>query len=387
MSADAHFLEKIPLFTLTVSKTENVKLDQVFEKWPAEKMDIINQAQNARDLLADHLKIRQAYSTRISDIDKYLPLFVTIEKEKLSNPKITASQKHKFQWNQTPIVTQKYYERSFSGNYCQNETLHIIWLKGIIYLNMAFEEYEAQRPEQSVLYLRTAAGIFEYLASDRCRSIDKASAPVEFQPAVLNSLMNLMLGQAYAIIAGKGEFGGTPNKALGKVLYASHTAMQTALDSIKGCTPNDVIDIQYVHWLEQLSAITQAYTCIFFAKDQKANDEDGMAIGLIDLALKHLKNVEKCEPKNIRPNAAIRELIDKLTPIRAKWADDNFLFNNKPIANEVNANRFIATQTLSVLNVPQPVQYSPPEPGEIAAGTPATPEGQEVVKKITPSGN
>ena len=394
MSSETLYLEKVPLFTLTPSKFNQEKLEAIFPKWPMEKLDYLNQAQVYRDLLCEHLKMRQPCMTRIADIDKYRPMFGSIEKEKLGNPRIEASPKHKFHWVQTPIVVEKYVERTFSANYCMYETLHLIWLKGILYMDQAFDDYEANRHEQAVINLRTAAGIFEYLASDKCRCIDKQSAPIEFQPAVFNALMNLMLGQAYLIIASKAEFNGAGKKAIGKICYAAHTSFQTANDAIKGATPIESIEPQFIHWLEQILEISQAFTCVMFAYDSKKNDEDGMAVGLLNLAINHLKKVEKIEPKNLRPNNCIKGLIATLEPLKTKWGEENFLMNNKVVANEVDATRYLATQNIAVLSVPQAVPYSQPEPQSIgssappadASAAPTTPETEEgdkpVIKKI-----
>ena len=131
-----------------------------------------------------------------------------------------------------------------------------------------------------------------------------------------------------------------------------------------------------------------------FAYDSKKNDEDGMAVGLLNLAINHLKKVEKIEPKNLRPNNCIKGLIATLEPLKTKWGEENFLMNNKVVANEVDATRYLATQNIAVLSVPQAVPYSQPEPQSIgssappadASAAPTTPETEEgdkpVVKKI-----
>lgn len=377
------FLEKTPLFTLTPATLGPSKLDGIFENWPKETLEQLNAAQDARDQLMNHMNGRFAAATRIQDIDRYLKLFVDIEQEKLVNPRIGSSASKKFSWQQSPIVVEKYKSRTFPATYCQNEELHLIFLRAVLLMNQAFEDDEAGRPEAAVQALRQSAGIFQYLASDKCRNIDATTLPIEFQAPVLNSLMNLALGQVYAIIASKGERDGTGKSALAKVCYTASTTFQTAFDAIKAATPADAFHRQYSDWIEQMAALYHAYSCALFALAQKQKEEDGMAIGLIRLAIKEAKKVQNLYPKNARPNAAIDELIKKLEPIDKKWSEENFIIACKPIADENAANRFIATSALVLLNLPQPTPYTAPEAGGSSAG--GYGGEQKVVKKITPS--
>ena len=381
------FLEKTPLFTLTPPQLGPSDLDGIFENWPKEDIELLKQAQDARDNLMNHMRGQFAASIRLADVDKYFPIFVRVEQEKMSNPRIGSSRTKKFQWKQSPVVTEKYQERSFPATYCANESLHLMFLKAVLLLNQAYEDNEAQHPEQAVSNLRQCAGIFQYLASDRCRNLDKATAPIEFQAPLFNSFMSLALGQVYAIIAAKGERDGTSKSALAKICYTASTSFQTALDAIKTATPDDAFHRQYAFWIEQMAALYHAYACVLFAFAQKQKEEDGMAIGLIRLAMNEIKKVDNLYPKNERPNTAIRVLLEKLEPINKKWSDDNSFLNCKPIADETEGNRFIATQALVLLNLPQPLPYSPPEAngGDSGASAAAGGEGAPVVKKIPPS--
>ena len=376
------FLEKTPLFTLTPPQLGPSDLSGIFEGWPKEDLELLHQAQDARDLLMNHMKGQFANSIRLSDIDKYFPLFVKIEHEKLTNPRIGSSRTKKFQWRQSPVVTEKYQERSFPATYCSNEGLHLMFLKAILLMNQAYDDNEAMHPEQAVTNLRQCAGIFQYLASDRCRNLDKATAPIEFQAPLFNSFMSLALGQVYAIIASKGERDGTSKSALAKICYTASTTFQTALDAIKTATPADAFHRQYMDWIEQLAALYHAYACVLFAFAQKQKEEDGMAIGLLRLAMDEIKKVDNLYPKNERPNTAIKVLLEKLEPLNKKWSEENSMLNCKPIADHTEANRFISTSALVLLNLPQPTPYNPPD---LNGGSGNAGDGATVVKRIPPS--
>lgn len=296
----------------------------------------------------------------------------------MSNVRIGSSKTDKFTWKQSPVVVDKYQERSFPATYCSNESLHLMFLKAILLMNQAHEDNTSERPEQAVSNLRQCAGIFQYLASDKCRNLDKSTAPIEFQTPILNSFMNLALAQVYSIIAAKGERDGTAKTALAKICYTASTTYQTALDAARTAKPAEAFHRQYTDWLEQMAALYHAYACVLFAFAQKQKDEIGMAIGLIRRAINGVQKVDNLYPKNERPNTAIRVLIEKLQPIDKKWAEENFLLSCKPLADESTADRFIATAALTPLNLSQPIPYSPPEAGETGSESP-------VVKKIPPS--
>jgi len=315
------FLEKTPLFTLTPSKLRPSSLEAIFENWPQETLPVLQAAQDSRDQLMNHMDGKFGNIVRVQDVDRYIAQFVNIEHEKLTNPRIGSSKSNKFGWRQSPLVVEKYMDRSFPGTYCQNEELHLIFLRAILLMNQGYEDNEAGRPEAAVQNLRQAAGVFQYLASDKCRNVDQSSVPIEFQAPVFNAFMNLCLGQVYAIIASKGERDGTGKSALAKICYTASTTFQTAFDAIKAVNPADALHRQFSDWIEQMTALYHAYACALFAVAQKSKDEDGLAIGLIRLALKEVKKVDNLYPKNARPNAAIAELIKKLEPLDKKWSE------------------------------------------------------------------
>jgi len=364
MSTDSFLilLDKIPLFALNPGTPLPTRLDKIYKDWPAEYENLITEAQQQRDLLVQHMQGQFSNLARISDIDKYLPTITNIEHIKLNNPSIKTNEKEKFHWKQSPLVREKFQQRSFNGEYIQNEILHLIFLKAILLLNQGSHDFNAGKLEVAASSLKQSAGIFQYLASDRCRNIDPSTAPIEMAPPIFNSLMSLCLGEMYSIIAAKGEKDGTSKSALGKVTYTSSTTFQTALDALHSYGPQNVIHQQYDFWLQQLIALFHGYSCAFFAFAQKQKEEVGMSIGLLRLAIKETQKVEKLYKKNELPQKAINSLIEQLQPYDSKWSEDNFIMACKPIADETTTNRFISTSALTNLNLPQPANYDPPEP-------------------------
>jgi hypothetical protein len=73
--------------------------------------------------------------------------------------------------------------------------------------------------------LREVAGIFQYLASGQARS----DVRVEFQPAVFNAMMNLVLGQAHAIITNKGDGDNLSPGGIRRVCFTIFAAYSSAL--------------------------------------------------------------------------------------------------------------------------------------------------------------
>jgi len=374
-------LEEIPLFTLILAQPQSSKFDNVFYGWPAEKLGMIQKAQETRDRLVEHMKGVCSFTQRVSDIDAYIPYMLAVEKEKQENPRIAASKDHKFHWKQTPLIVDKYIDRYFNADYCQNEVLHAIWLKAILLLNEADTLHKADKDDEAISYLRNCAGIFQYLAADRLRMTSNA-VPIEFQPPVFNSLVTLSLGQVYALIALKGERDGLSKKALGKLCYTIANTFSSSLESIRSATPKEAFHVQYINWVEGMSYYFLACSSILFAQSQWTSEEAGSAIGLIRYAMKNLEKAISIDKRNERINKACQNLLNTIKPKNEQWSQENFTVYTQAVHDEVEVKRFLSSSSLTQLNLPQPSSYVIPEPSTDFPTTQGSEESK--VKKIGP---
>lgn len=301
---------------------------------------------------------------RLEDLNKYLPLALAIEKEKIENVKIKASGE-KIKWKQTPIVIQKYQDRAFDGNYWSVEILHLVWLKANELLNSAYLLAQSDDVEGAIGQLKEVAGVFHFLASDRLRVTGGESVPVEFQAPVFNSMMSLSLGQVYALIASKGESDGLPSSALGKLCYTISATYSSALDAINNVKPAKIIHEQYINWLVSIKAYYHACAAIHLAYANKAKGALGKAISLMRVAIKDLNGISKLDRHNIRLNGPADALLENAQKVEPEWTKENFDIQNDYVPTPEESEMFITTSCTIMPNLPQPTPFVMPEPAQI----------------------
>ena len=221
-------LPVVPLFTLGHACPKETNLLEVFTGWPSNKIQLLHQAQELRNAIKDNiLKETISVPEKLNMVNQYLPYALAIEKIKNENPGIKHNSKAKIRWKQSPIVVSKYIDRVFYGDTFFNEVLHVIWLRAVLLLNNAFLLSQSGTVEEAVSCLRECSGIFLYLANDRLR-ISTEPVAVEFQAPVFNSFSSLAIGQAYGLIAAKGENDGINASALGKLCYTISTTFSSS---------------------------------------------------------------------------------------------------------------------------------------------------------------
>ena len=355
-----------PLWSLTHGFPEQTNLGKVFHHWPVEKQQLLMDAQNARDLILEHLKQEGAsMELRLQDVDRYLPLALAIEKEKNSNAKITVDKDERIRWRQTPIVVSKYVDRSFSGDYWGVEVLHVIWLRAIELLNNGFVLYKANELEASIKQFREVAGVFHFLASDRLRCPGSEALPKEFQAPVFNSLMTLSLAQAYALIASKGELDGLQNSALGKLCYTVSATYGSALDAIIESKLQDkVIHMQYVNWLIGTKAYYHACAAFHLGLSAKQKGAIGRAVAFIRCAITDLSGIGKLDKHNKRLAESADRLLKQAKALEGPWAKENFDIMAEVVPTPEETERIITEMCVIMPNLPQPVPFTLPEPAQ-----------------------
>jgi hypothetical protein len=211
-------LDVPPLFTLTRAIPKPISLSKIFIHWPADQSKVLIDAQSARETLVTCCKTESsAVPLRLNSLNRYLPLAAELERIRTTNPTVQVHRDVKIKWQQTPIVTSKYQDRTFNNNYWTVELPHLIWLKAILHLDNAALLFRAGNRDDAVLTLCEIAEIFHCLASVQARG----DVPVEFQLAVFNAMMNLALGQTYAIIANKGEGDNLPPGEIARLCIRS----------------------------------------------------------------------------------------------------------------------------------------------------------------------
>jgi hypothetical protein len=352
-----------PLFTLTRSIPEPSSVTHLFHYWPPQHAHLLRDAQAARDRLSQYC--RQKDSTVLARLDAtnaYLPIALAIEKVKADTPVIKVSFDDRLKWLQSPIVVKKYIERSFSGLQWSMEVLHLMWLRAILMLDNASLLLDAGNREGAVTTLREVAGIFNYLASDRMRCPTSEEAPVEFQPAVFNSLMSLALGQAYAIIASKGEAEEVSPRALGKLCFTIFATVSSAFDSIQTARPHDLIHPQYVNWVKGARAFFHGAAAIYAAFAHKAKGEIGKAIGLIRLGIADLETVPAFDRLNSGLNDEAVAILERAKAVEPEWAQSNFRIAVEVVPQKEEAEQILSASCMVIPNLPQPIPFVPPTP-------------------------
>jgi hypothetical protein len=362
-------LEHPPLFTLTRSVPEPSPVSAVFANWPAEKAQLLRDAQAARDKLSESCKSKDStLRMRLDAANAYLAIAIAIEKVKAETPTIQVNGDRRLKWLQSPIVIRKYIERSFSGLYWNVEVLHLIWLRAVTLLDQASLHLDDGSREPAVTALREVAGIFHYLASDRLRSVTSEEVPVEFQPPVFNSFMSLALGQAYAIIASKGENDGVPPQGLGKLCFTIFATFSSALDSIQTAKPPELIQPQYVNWIKGAKAFFHGAAAIYIAFVHKAKNEIGKAIGLIRLGIADLESIPAIDRLNGKLNQEAVAIVAKAKGVEPGWTQANFRISSEVVPQKEEAEQLLSASCTVVANLPQPIPFVPPELAE----TPST---------------
>ena len=355
-------LSVCPLFTLGHACPGDTNLLEVFINWPSNKLQLLHQAQEYRDALKDNvLKETISVAEKLRMVDQYLPFALAIEKIKSENPNVKANGKIKIRWKQSPIVVSKYIDRVFYGDTFFNEVLHVIWLRAVLLLNNAYVLYNSGTIEESVACLRECSGIFLYLANDRLR-ISSEPVAVEFQAPVFNSFSALAIGQAYELIAGKGEGDGINSSALAKLCYTISTTFSGSLDAVEGCKPPNAVHEQYKNWVNGIKHFFLATAAINMGYAQMDKQESGQALGLLRLAIHYLDEIGTYDRHNIRLNDASKKLADAIRPIEKKWTSENFSFQAKYVLPLKEAEMFITTNCISMPNLPQPIPFQLPDP-------------------------
>lgn len=355
-------LATVPLFTLGHACPGETNLLEVFTNWPSNKLQLLHQAQEYRDALKDNvLKESISVAEKLRMVDQYLPFALAIEKIKAENPHVKSNGKAKIRWKQSPIVVSKYIDRVFYGDTFFNEVLHLIWLRAVLLLNNAYVLYTSGTVEEAVSCLRECSGIFLYLANDRLR-ISTEPVAVEFQAPVFNSFSSLAIGQAYGLIAAKGEGDGINCSALGKLCYTISTTFSSSFDSVEGCKPPNAVHEQYKNWVNGIKHFFMALAAINMAYSQIDKQEIGNALGLIRLGIHYLDEIITYDRHNIRLNNASKTLADSLRPLEKKWTSENFSFQAKYVLPFKEAEMFITTNCISMPNLPQPTPFQLPDP-------------------------
>jgi hypothetical protein len=355
-------LSSPPLFTLGHAVPSEIPLAKVFPNWPPEQAALLSAAQTARTELIQVIKEESVTQrVRLGAVNKYLAYALGIEDLKSKTPTIIVDQSQRFHWAQSPIVTSKYHDRFFDGRYFSLEVLHVIWLRAVILLNLAFAHYNANDLQDAIAVYREAAGIFHFLATDRLRVIGAEQVPVEFQAPVFNSLMTLCLAQAYSLIASKGEQDGTSPSAIGKLSYSISATFASALDAIKAESVKGIIDPQYDAWLLGIKLFHHAVAAIGLARTAKAADEYGKSVGLLRLAIEDLTKIAPLHKCNRQLNDAAAKLLETVKPWEADWAKQNAMIAMEPVPSLADAELIVASCTV-MPNLPQPTAYVLPQP-------------------------
>jgi len=357
------YLQKCPMFVMSHPCPSILSLKKCFKNVPIEYMDLFNDASEERDELYKAIKSDQTMPRRIEVLHKYLRYALTIEDFKKENPKVVPSD-IKIQWKQSSIVTQKYSERMFTVDYFSVEVLHLIWMNAVLLLNHSFQLYEATDFEGAVANLRECAGIFHYLSADRLRVASGESVPYEFQPIVFNSLKLLALGQAYSLIAARGEKNGMGPSPLAKLCYAISATFSSSLEQLDGnlMKPNDVIHQQYINWLRGVKAYYHALAAIYFAQFYVSKEAYGKAIGLIRLAISDIENLLTLDKFNCRLNDVATEVLNHIKELDKEWVSTNFTVYSEYVPSADEADLIITQSVTSMPNLPQPIQFNLPEP-------------------------
>jgi hypothetical protein len=350
-------LDATPLFTLTRAVPEPVSLGKIFVRWPADQSKLLSDAQAARETLVTHCKNEKApVPVRLDSLNRYLPLAAEIERVRGATPTVQVHKDLKIKWQQTPIVITKYQERRFGGDYWSVEVLHLVWLKAILQLDNAALLFRDGNREGAVLVMREVAGIFQYLASGPARG----DVPVEFQPAVFNAMMNLALGQAYALIANKGEGDNLPPGGMGKLCFTIFAAYTSALESLQAANPKGLVHPQFISWLTGVKGFYHAAAALFLAFACKAKDETGQAVGLIRLAISELTRIPKLDSHNKKLNEPAAALGARAAKVEPEWTSENFRVFNKVVPSVEDTDLYLAKTCTMMPNLPQPVPFVMP---------------------------
>jgi hypothetical protein len=359
-------LQRPPLFTLSRSIPEPSPVKKLFSGWPTEQSQLILDAQSARDDLTKLCKqTDSSLGSRIDAVNRYLPLAVSIEAIKGSNPAIQVRGSERLKWLQSPIVVKKYVERSFSGAYWNVEVLHLIWLRAVSLLDNASVLFDEENGEAAASTLREVAGIFHYLATDRARGANPQELPIEFQPAVFNSFMSIALGQAYSIIAHKGETNNISPAGLAKLCFTIFATFSSSLDSIQSVQPPGLIAPQYVNWLKAVKAFYHAAAALYLSFALNAGGEFGKAIALIRLAIAELEAIPAIDALNKRVNEEAVAVLARAKAVEPEWSTSNFRIAGQVVPLKEEAERVLTAACTVMPNLPQPIPYvlpAPPDP-------------------------
>lgn len=352
-----------PLWSLTHAYPQRIDMSNLYSNWPADKKHLIRAADGLRRLMLDDLTDKDCkMDKRIADLDQYLPYLLAIEKIKTDNASIKLGSAC-FDWKQTPIIIEKYMDRKFTGEYVGAEVLHIIWLKGVEYMNSAFGFYEADDLTGAMLRLRESSGIFEFLAGDRVRGVGKEEiVPVEFQAPVFESFTTLTLAEAYALGAKSGERNGAKSSVLAKMCHAVSVCYGSSLDAIGRVNPRGCIHSQYINWLAAVKRYYEAATAVYLGYDSEAEGETGTACGLALLAIKHLTGISRIDAINKRVNVPADKLLERVKQLHAEWSKKNCSVMLQGIPDEATIEALITKRCSSLPNLPRGVPFVLPDP-------------------------
>jgi hypothetical protein len=350
---------------LTPPWPEPIKLRKLFAALPPDKDSLFEQAQKARDFLAGVVKQETVneeaqQKQRIDAVDRYLPMALAIGK--LRTGENLRSTGEKIHWKQCPIVVSKYIDRFFSSDNWLIEILHLIWLKAVLLLNSCFVSFKMNDLDTAIHRAKEVAGIFQYLSSDQLGVMSGEAIPVEFRAGAFTSLVTLSLGQAYALIALKGEQSGLPPPALGKLSYAIHITYSGALKTITAANSGNIFHRQYIDWLQAVTRFYKGAAALILGFQEAESGDAAKATGLARLAVTELEPVPGLHSSNTRVNQPAAALLAKAKERAAAWSTENFQIACRPIPSPDAVEAFLASLCTSMPNLPQAIPYTLPDP-------------------------
>ena len=364
MSFPFPVLEHIPIFSLTNPVLEKTDLLKIFNKWPKEKIETLQKAQKARDILCDHMTQKVSLQLRLEDINRYLPFALAIENEVNQNPDVCTKVDLKISWRQSPIVVPDYQPRKFGGKFFSVEILHLLWLRSTLLLDEGYLLSESCEYEKSIPVLRELAGIFNYLSGDRLRvTTNQEALPIEFQSAIFQSMNMLALSEVYALLASKAERDNFKPLSLCKLCYTVNFTLQNALQVLSTINESSkkIIHPQYREWLSASSnffSSTGAILCSFY---YKTNEKMGSAISLLRYAISKFNTTLKLPKCHERISNPIKEILPKIIQLEKTWADENMVIQQEYIPEFDAAENLMAQICTTIPNLPQPIPYILPE--------------------------
>jgi hypothetical protein len=344
-----------PAFTLTRSVPHHCKLGKLFSSWPSSESKLLVDAQTARDALSDACKRNGVpASDRLQLVDAYLPLAIAISRFLASSPAIGVTSE-RIRWTQTPVVTQKYRDRNFNGSYWHCEILHLIWLRGVLLLNIAAV---TEAVDVAVSKLKEAAGVFQFLVNEPVPNYSADQIPIEFQPQVLNCFISLALGQAYALIVAQGASTTSNYPGLANVCFTSFVMLSSALLGLKE-VPAGVIHPQFVNWVTGQTQIFHAAAALFLCFVLQQQEQFGEALSLIRVGIVDLEAIVELDSANKSLNESGNAMLDPARALNAEWTNVNFRIYSRLVPEREQAEYKLTNTCKPVTNLPQPIPYTP----------------------------